>query len=201
MLKRRFYSRHSPLVAPELIGKILVRKLDDLKLIRGIIVETEAYTGSDDPASHAYRGLTPRTQVMFGKAGIAYVYFTYGFHNCLNVVTGKLGEAEAVLIRAIEPIDGIEFMRKQRKNPIKDLDIANGPGKICQAFAIDRDLNGLDLTRMDSPLFIDEPTTEKVQRKVVSSSRIGIRNGFDKKWRFYDEESQFVSARANIISS
>src|SRR5487761_1007342 len=136
ILARSFYSRSPIIVAKELIGKSLVRILENGQKMEGIIVETEAYGGSRDPASHAYRGITPRNEVMFGEAGHAYVYFTYGFHNCLNFVTGKKGIATAVLIRAIEPTKGIEIMSRFRETAILN-QIASGPGKLCQALAID----------------------------------------------------------------
>lgn len=189
-----FYSRDPTSVAPDLIGKQLVREYSGNRTLRGIIVEVEAYRGSDDPASHAFRGLTKRNRIMFGRAGLAYVYFTYGFHHCLNVVTGNEGEASAVLIRALEPTEGIEFLKHNRNNPVKEIDLTNGPGKICQAFGIDRRQNGIDLTSSKSELRIESGKTRPV-RSVLTSSRVGIRVGVDKNWRYYDPSSPFISSK------
>jgi len=192
MLTRSFYSRSPIIVAKELIGKSLVRILEKGQKLEGTIVETEAYGGSRDPASHAYRGITPRNEVMFGEAGHAYVYFTYGFHNCLNFVTGKKGIATAVLIRAIEPTNGIEIMSKFRKTAIPKR-IASGPGKLCQALAIDRGLNGIDVTKSNSPLYV---LNQGKKMSVKSSSRIGISVGTERKWRFFAEGNENVSRRS-----
>ena len=143
-LERSFYERNTQVVAFELIGKILVLKENGMTL-SGKIVETEAYFGTQDPASHAYRGVTPRNQVMFGAPGISYVYFTYGSHHCLNVVTEKEDVAGAVLIRSLEPIDGVAIMRKRRGN-VNEEQLTNGPGKLTQAFGITREHSGIDLT-------------------------------------------------------
>jgi DNA-3-methyladenine glycosylase len=186
-LDRNFYNRATLKVAKELLGKYLVIEKDG-NYVSGKIVETEAYIGPDDPASHAYRGLTPRNKVMFGDPGYAYVYLTYGMHHCLNFVTEREGFPAAVLIRALEPADGIEIMKKRRKTgDLKNL--TSGPAKLCQAIGIDRTLNGADLC-LDI-IYVedrgDKPT------KIVSTSRIGIKEGKDKKWRFYIENDEFVS--------
>jgi DNA-3-methyladenine glycosylase len=191
ILPRKFFERNSTEVARDLIGKELVRVLRE-RTLRGVIVEAEAYGGSDDPASHAYRGMTERNRVMFGRAGIAYVYFTYGFHYCLNVVTGNEGVATAVLTRALEPVDGIDIMKKRRGNPPREKDLANGPGKICQALGIDRSSNGTDMTILGSKLRIERGRASSL-RSVASSERIGIKVAVDKQWRFYDPASEFVS--------
>lgn len=180
VLDRNFYSRSPIVVARQLIGKVLVRRLNRTTL-EGIIVETEAYGGSKDPASHAYRGITKRNEVMFGEAGHAYVYFTYGFHHCLNFVTGKKGTASAVLIRAIEPRIGIEKMLTFRKTATTD-ELTDGPGKLCQALAINRTLNGIDVTTDQSPIHVLDDGKKLL---VKTSTRIGIRVGNDKRWRFY----------------
>jgi DNA-3-methyladenine glycosylase len=200
ILGREFFARQSTIVAKDLVGKILVRNFNDKKLLRGIIVETEAYGGLRDPASHAFKGMTPRNEVMFGKAGFSYVYFTYGFHHCLNVVTGNKGEAQAVLIRALEPIDGIDVMQTLRGSNVPLCDLTNGPGKICQAFGIDRSLNKVDVTKKESPIFFesDSKSQEDVQRKIARSSRIGIKVGIEKRWRFYDPSSIYISHRSNV---
>ncbi|MDG6907307.1 MAG: DNA-3-methyladenine glycosylase [Nitrososphaerota archaeon] len=189
VLSRDFYSRSPVTVAKELVGKKLVRRLPGGKTVGGIIVETEAYGGAKDPASHAYRGITSRNVVMFGEAGHAYVYFTYGAHHCLNFVTGKDGEASAVLIRSIRPTVGLSVMSQNRKR-FSPEDLASGPGKLCQALAIDRRLNGIDVTTRKSPIFV---LNQEQRPEIVSSFRVGIRVGKDRKWRFYAKGNRFVS--------
>ncbi|RLI06143.1 DNA-3-methyladenine glycosylase [Candidatus Bathyarchaeota archaeon] len=190
VLPRSFYSRDTLTVAKELLGKYLVRQVGR-KMVVGKIVEVEAYGGSDDPASHAYRGITPRNKLMFGEAGHAYIYFTYGNHYCLNVTTEKEGKPGAVLIRAIEPVKGIDLMKKHRKTSLENL--TNGPGKLTQALKITKKQNGLDLTKKGE-LFICFPQNkEKIE--IVSSRRIGIKVGTEKLWRFYIKNNPFVSKR------
>jgi DNA-3-methyladenine glycosylase len=188
-LRREFYNRPTLKVAKELLGKyLLVHKRG--KTLSGKIVEAEAYIGSDDPACHASRGVTPRNRVMFGPPGHAYIYFTYGMYHCLNLVTEKEGFPAAVLIRALEPDQGVELMMRRRgtKN-IKNL--SSGPGKLCQALSLDRSLNGEDLC---SGTIWVEDRGEKAG-KIKSTSRIGVTNGKNKKWRFYIPDSEFVSKR------
>jgi len=188
-LGRSFYERDTVLVAKELLGRILERRLGTA-ILQGIIVETEAYRGTDDPASHAYRGLTPRNRVMFGPPGHAYVYFTYGMHHCLNVTTEPTGEPGAVLIRAIQPTVGIARMQKERRRQrIKDL--TNGPAKLTEAFSITRALNGHDLTAGER-LFVTE-THDPQPLDIESSSRIGVRLGLERDWRFFVKGNLFVS--------
>jgi DNA-3-methyladenine glycosylase len=202
VLERSFFSRRSTVVAKELIGKILVRKLNTERYLRGIIVETEAYGGLKDPASHAYGGLTKRNEAMFGEAGFSYVYFTYGFHHCLNVVTGKIGDAQAVLLRALEPIEGLDSMRKFRGDKFSDVNLTNGPGKICEALNIDRSLNKVDVTESSSQIFIEQPANDEKgrihERRIVASSRIGITAGLEKRWRFFESSSNYVSHRSKL---
>ena len=190
-LPRRFYIRETLTVAEELLGKKLVRHTDNTRLV-GKIVEVEAYRGSDDPGSHAYRGMTPRNRLMFGKGGFAYVYFTYGMHYCFNVVTARQNAPGAVLIRALEPLNGIETMRKNRGNK-NLLNLTNGPAKLTEAMNITKKQNGLDLTR-SKELFICEPEV-KENFEFVSTKRIGIKVGVDKPWRFYVKDNKFVSRR------
>lgn len=179
-------------MARNLLGKYLVRTRGNVRLI-GMIVEVEAYRGTIDPASHAYRGMTQRNEVMFRVGGHLYVYFTYGMHFCMNVVTGKAGVGEAVLIRAIEPIEGISIMRKNRGfgNSLADLvSLTNGPAKVCQALGISRPENGIDLVK--GPVFIARGIRAPRPRIVVST-RIGIREGTDRPWRYYIKDNPWVS--------
>ncbi len=159
------------------------------KVYAGIIVETEAYLGSKDAASHAYSGKTKRNAYMFSEGGVAYVYFTYGNHYCLNVVVEKENTAHAVLIRALEPIKGIEQMKKNR-NTGNIYNLTSGPGKLTQAFEIDLKLNGADLT--GDELYICENNTNR-RFKIKKSKRIGITKNADKLFRFYAADSPFVS--------
>lgn len=194
ILSREFYSRDTVEVAKSLLGKILVRVIDG-NILSGMIVETEAYT-RDDPASHAYRGITARNKVMFEDVGYAYVYFIYGNHYCLNVVAkSKDMEAGAVLIRAVEPIQGIEFMIRNRVRSarIRIEMLTNGPGKLTKALSIDSRHNGLDLT-VGGELYIEEGRSIS-DRDVVATRRIGISEGIDKPWRFIMRDNRFVSTR------
>jgi DNA-3-methyladenine glycosylase len=162
-------------VAPDLLGKIFV-----VGLCRGRITEVEAYGGTDDPASHAARGPTPRNAVMFGPAGVLYVYVTYGMHHCANIVTGPVGDAQAVLLRSVEPLEGIDEMRTRRPKARSDRDLANGPGKLCAAFDIDLRHNGLDLAKGAFGIY-DEGF---VSATIVSTPRIGISKAIDLPWRW-----------------
>ena len=156
----------------------------------GRIVEVEAYRGSDDPASHAFRGKTPRNMPMFGEPGHAYIYFTYGNHYCLNATTQPTGKAGAVLIRAVEPLDGVTIMRRLRAG-VTYLQLTNGPGKLTKAMDIDKSLNEVDLTHI-GPLFITKPPHEEPV-DICRSSRIGITLGKERLWRFYIKSNPYVS--------
>lgn len=169
ILSRNFYNRDTIQVAKDLLGKKLVRRFKDRNL-SGMVVETEAYLGSTDSASHAYKGQTPRNFVMFGPAGRAYVYFVYGMHYMLNIVTQEVGTPCAILIRAIEPLEGLKQMEALRKKTGKNL--ANGPAKLCQAMAIDKSLNGWDLT-CGKTLWLEDYKTIP-EAHVCVGSRIGI---------------------------
>ena len=182
-----FYRRPVITVARELLGKLLIRKTNQ-GLTCGRIVETEAYGGSDDPASHAFSGPGARSAVMFEDGGKAYVYFIYGMYYCLNVVTGRSGTGEACLIRAIEPVDGIDLMKKRRQtdDPRR---LTNGPGKLCIAMDIDLSLNGYNYSGKD--LFISDDGYQL--EKISCSARIGIRKAQNFLWRFYIEGNPFVT--------
>lgn len=190
VIDRGFFNSHSVTVAKKLIGKIIVKR-EKGKTLAARIVEVEAYRSKNDPGSHAYRRRTPRNSVMFGRPGVAYVYFCYGNHYLFNVVTEPEGDAGAVLIRAVEPITGIDTMKKRRK--AKDLTgLTNGPGKWTQAFGIARKENGLDLCAKGAKLFIARGNNKKY--RIASSVRIGIKEGLELKWRFYIKDNEFVSS-------
>jgi len=174
-------------VAMGLLGCFLARKIDGQQVV-GKIVETEAYHQSD-AASHSYRGKKPRTEVMFGPPGKAYVYFTYGMHYCMNIVTGPVGEGSAVLIRALEPVAGLDIMRANRPGRA-DHELTNGPAKLCYALQINKSLNGHDLSGGELRLLSGEPVTAK---DIVTTTSIGISEAKEKPWRFYIRGNPFVS--------
>ncbi len=181
------------ILAKDLIGAILVRQISPSLTLRGRIVETEAYVGIHDRASHAFGGRrTPRNEMMYAQAGTAYVYFTYGMHYCMNIVCGEINQPLAVLIRALEPLGGIEFMQERRgRQAVTDL--CSGPGKLCQAFGIDREHNGIDLLTSNS-MWI-EPRDGPLPR-LVSTPRIGIASAghwAKRLLRWYDPQSEHVS--------
>jgi DNA-3-methyladenine glycosylase len=146
-LPRSFYARDSLAVAPDLLQKLLVHDDPEHGRVAARIVEVEAYRGSEDPGSHGYRGPTPRTTSMFGPPGHLYVYFTYGMHWCANVVTGRAGEASAVLLRAGEPVAGLDVMRARRPKAYRDRDLCSGPARLAQALGLSGDDDGADLVR------------------------------------------------------
>jgi DNA-3-methyladenine glycosylase len=196
-----FYQRPTEVVARDLIGKKLVRTIRNNKKqfrLAGIIVETEAYGYNDDLASHAYVGPTGRNKVMFGNVGRAYVYFTYGNHFCLNVSARRnKAEAGAVLIRGIEPVEGIELMRQFR--PVDDVfSLTSGPGKLTQALNITSSLNGTDMTTSESAIYIE---FGKRPKRIVTTPRIGITRAVDKEWRFVDPSNPFISRKFQMKSS
>jgi DNA-3-methyladenine glycosylase len=174
-------------IAPWLLNKVLV-----VGGRSGRIVEVEAYKGSEDPASHAFRGLTPRTTVMFGPPGFLYVYFTYGMHWCANVVCRPEGEAGAVLVRALEPLQGIEAMRLDRSAARRDRDLCNGPAKLCQALGISGTDNGTDLlARRARVRLLDDGTPPP--RRPAQGPRIGIKVATENPWRFWVDGNPNVS--------
>ncbi len=191
-LARPFYEQPTAAVARQLLGKYLVRVHAD-GTMAGMILETEAYIGPEDKASHASRGRTPRSGIMFGPAGFAYVYLIYGMHHCLNIVTEQEGYPAAVLIRAVAPSTGIALMQERRQ--IRDVHrLTNGPGKVCQAFGIDRGLNGLDMC--GPTLFVEDRGYSPVD--LVVTTRVGVDYAGpwkDKPWRFYIARHPGVSKR------
>lgn len=196
-LPRDFYARPPAEVAQALLGMRLVRVLAGERLA-GRIVEVEAYNGEDDPASHAARGPTPRSQIMYGPPGFAYVYFIYGMHHCLNVVTQDEGQPSAVLIRALEPVEGIERMRRIRWMRLirgrPDRELTSGPGRLCQALGITRDQNGMDLC--DGNVLFIEADEGVPAGEVVVTARIGVRGNEWARtvpWRFTVGQSPFLS--------
>lgn len=192
-LPREFYEQDTLVVAQKLLGQKVVRRLTTGESLSGVIVETEGYL-TGDPASHAFRGETPRNRAMFGPPGHAYVYLSYGFHRMLNVVCGPPGVGEAVLIRAIEPISGIDAMRRHRSGIEKARLLTNGPGKLAQALGLTRaGDDGKDVTDPESDLVIAAHSFGPFE--VVSTTRIGISQGIDSPWRYYVRGNPYVSRR------
>lgn len=194
ILPQSFYLRDTKTVARDLLGKRLVRILNK-KRLSGIIVETEAYLGAKDPAAHSFRAhRSARNEVMYGEGGHAYVYFIYGMHFCVNAVTKKAGEPEAVLIRALECTEGLDKIRRFRSGrPQKEW--ADGPGKLCAALNISRELNGVSLVN-SREFFIEETGLKIPKKEIVASPRIGIDYaGHAAHWplRFYIKKNPFVS--------
>jgi len=199
ILDQDFYNRSTIKVARELLGQYLVRKTSEGVMV-GKIIETEAYCGPKDKASHASKGITPRTEVMFGPPGMSYIYLIYGMYNCLNIITEKEGYPAAVLIRGIEPVRGVEMMMKNRSInsplPVPSDDgnrrarggknLTNGPGKLCQALCLTKEQNNFDVTNKKHNLWI-ESSDEKIL-KIKKGSRVGIdyaQEYKDKPWRFW----------------
>jgi DNA-3-methyladenine glycosylase len=192
ILPAEFYARDTVKVAPDLLGKWLVRVIGRERLV-GRIVEVEAYRGKDDPASHAFRGRTPRNAPMFGEPGHAYIYFTYGNHYCLNITTQPAGKPGAVLLRAVQPVEGLGTMRRFRPN-VPDTELTNGPGKLTKAMNIDKSLNEQSMT-VTGPLFVAEPQPHVLQAdyEIWRSTRIGVTEALDKQWRFFLKRNPYVS--------
>ena len=186
-LARTFYERDSRVVARQLLSKVLLR--DDGRAAR--IVEVEAYRGEHDPGSHAFRGMTRRNAVMFGPAGHLYVYFTYGMHWCANAVCGDDGEGTAVLLRAGAPIDGLDLMYAVR--PVRrEVDLANGPAKLCQALGLDRAFDGADLVTGNRGITIVDDGV-RPPRRPGNSTRVGLSAGQDHRWRWWIPGDPHVS--------
>lgn len=199
VLRDSFYKRRTEEVARDLIGMVLVHTLkvgSKKQRLAGVIVETEAYGHADDGASHACHSMTERNAVMFGPVGRAYVYFTYGSHFCVNVsARSPDAPAGAVLIRGLEPVEGIDVMRRLRKTYDVHL-LTSGPGRLTQALAITRAQNGADMTDYGSELRVEQG----IGRRAVSTTRVGITKAAEKNWRFVDPSSQFVSRRIASVT-
>lgn len=176
---RAFYRRDGRIVAPELLGKLLV-----CRGRTGRIVEVEAYAGAEDPGSHAYRGRTRRNATMFGPPGHLYVYFTYGMHWCANAVCGDEGEATAVLLRALGPLDGLEAMRAARPEARRDRELCAGPARLCRALGIDRADDGADLVAGDRGILVLDDGTPPPAAP-GQSTRIGLSAGVEHPWRWF----------------
>lgn len=202
IIKQEFYNRNALDVAKDLLGKVLVREVDG-KVLKGRIVETEAYIGATDKACHAYNGRrTKRTEPLYEEGGVSYVYFIYGLYHCFNVVTNKKDVAEAVLVRAIEPLNEFDYISKIRynkeyneliKTQIKNL--TNGPSKLCLAYLIDRNINVLKLYEK-GPIYIEDDNYGDFE--IVDTKRIGIdyaEEARDFLWRFYIKDNPFVSKK------
>lgn len=179
--------------AKRLLGCILEREIEG-KVVRVMIVETEAYDQTD-AASHSYKGRTPRVETMFGPAGRAYVYFTYGMHYCCNIVAGEDGYGAGVLIRAVEPLTGVEVL-EERRGGKSGVHVTNGPAKLCQALGIDLALNGHDLSVAPLRLLVQPKLPEP---DIVTTTRIGISKAKDAQWRFYVRDNLYVSAHAREV--
>ncbi|MDQ2666588.1 MAG: DNA-3-methyladenine glycosylase [Gemmatimonadota bacterium] len=188
-LPARFYDRPTELVARELLGAIM-ECTTAAGVTRARIVETEAYTGPDDPACHAAAGLTPRTEHLFGPPGRSYVYFIYGMYWCFNAVTRERGHGAAVLIRAVEPVYGKALMQRRRPRARRERDLTNGPGKLCMAMGITGEMNGMSLRQQPIVLRRGDPVRDA---DVVVTPRIGITHAADWPLRFYVRDNPFVS--------
>lgn len=189
-LSRRFYARPPEVVARALLGRLIVRDTRTTRLVARI-VEVEAYGGATDPASHAWRGETPRNRTMFGPPGHLYIYFTYGMHHCMNVVTGPAGAASAVLIRALEPVSGLAAMAR-RRGVMAPERLARGPGCVTRALGLTGRDDGADLTR--GPVWLPARPPRRGGRPIARGPRIGISRAVGRRWRFFLAGHPCVSA-------
>lgn len=189
ILKRAFYERETEVVARELLGTILECRTEQ-GIASGIIVETEAYIGEEDPACHAAVGRTRRTEPLYGRPGSSYVYFIYGVHWCFNAVTRPEGLPSAVLVRALQPLDGVELMKERRGPKISAVNLTNGPGKLCAALGIDGSMNALSLQR--GALVIREGESVP-SSQIVTTTRIGITRAAEWPLRYYIAGNEWVS--------
>ena len=194
--EREYFLRDALEVGPEVLGHYLVRKIGD-KIIRTVITEVEAYVGADDKGAHTYNNKrTARTEPMFSEGGHAYVYLIYGMYNCINIVCQQEGKPEALLLRAVEPLNEFDILFSNR-NPVKNIhNLSNGPGKLCSALQIDRTFSGYDLIN-GTDLYL-EKNKNRGKVEIVSSKRIGIdyaEEYKDKLWRFYIKNNKFISKK------
>ena len=186
MLGRAFFERDSRQVAPDLLNKVLMR---GERMAR--IVEVEAYAGAEDPGAHSFRGKTERNATMFGPAGHLYVYFIYGMHWCANVVCGPEGSGTAVLLRAAQPLTGLDEMRTLRPKAKRDQDLCSGPAKLCQAFGIDGAFDGTDLIGPGEVSIVDDGVVPPTAPG--NSTRIGLSAGAESPWRWFVADNEHVS--------
>lgn len=198
-LNNKFYQRTDVvLICEELIGKVLVSRIDGV-LTSGIIVETEAYRGPDDRACHAYDyRRTPRTEIMYAAGGVAYIYLCYGIHHLFNVVTGPMDAAHAVLIRALEPLEGIDTMLERRHMNQLDYKVTRGPGALSMAMGFNSKQSGSSLIDKDACFYIEDRNMLLPYLKIVSGPRIGVERAGEAAswpWRYYVQNNKFVSAK------
>ena len=192
-LTREFFMRDSVTVARDLLGQRVVRHSEDGRVTAGIVVEAEAYCGRFDAACHSYKGKTERTRVLFGEKGFAYVYMIYGMYNCLNVTSGPPGEPEAILIRALEPVEGIDIMA-ERRGIERISALCSGPGKLSMAMDVHRGLYGADMVAGETLYFeVGERPAEIVASKRINIGYAG--EAVDYPWRFSVAGSPFVSVK------
>jgi len=187
LLPREFFERPSVEVAPDLLGCVISHSTA-AGLVAVMLVEVEAYAGEADPASHAFRGRTARNAVMYGPPGHAYVYFTYGMHFCVNLVCQAAGHASAVLLRAGRVIEGVPLARARRSGAARhprDLDLARGPARLCEALGIDRSHDGADVISPSSPLRVLAPPTPVPAEGISRGPRVGVSRAADVAWRFW----------------
>ena len=194
VLTRKFFIRPVLVVAKDLLGKVLIKK-EGNSVLAARIIEVEAYDGKVDKASHSFNGKTKRNEVMFNEGGYFYVYFTYGAHFCCNVVTGKRNNGEAVLIRAVEPLLGINKMIENRfgralKSEKEIYNLTSGPGKVCKAFGFNKEYSGMDLTN-SSVFIVNQPKLNK--NMIGVSKRIGITKSVSLPWRFFEIRNPYLS--------
>lgn len=188
-LPRKFYDVPALVLARKLLGRLLVSRINDV-ITAGVIVETEAYLSFRDPASHAARGKTPRTAIQWGPPGFTYVYLIYGMYHCMNIVSDRNGVAGCVLLRALEPIHGLETMQQRRPRAKTKVQLCNGPGKLTAALGVNRQHNAIDLTQS----LLSIHNFEAQQKFHISqSSRIGLKEGLELPYRFYINDNPFVS--------
>ena len=194
-IEREFYMRDAVTVGKDILGKIIVKKTADGRIMSGRITEVEAYMGTTDKASHSYGGRrTKRTEVMYKEGGYSYVFLIYGMYECFNVIAGREGDPQAVLIRGVEPLENKNLMWEKRKVK-KERDISNGPGKLTKALGITREDNGVDLVASENLWLEDDGYKVK---DIIETTRIGIDYAEEdalKLWRFYIKDSIFVSKK------